>query len=551
MSLIGLSSQNGTINDFPRVVAKKPIAWLLLGNAVGLQLARDIRAASPLTQILLRTGGDWAYKDDAWNQAYLDHALAVAEPFQREGLCDSLTPPNEPVVQDAESAKILNDRQVWYAGELRKRGYATGAYNFSVGNPDYPLWPHLQDGIRACGGWLFLHQYDVGAAHPEIYADTSLRHRKVLPLLAPDVRAMLKIGFTECLIDLNTRGEIYGHGGGFGALPDNGHLIEDYCAHLDWWDAELAKDTYVKFATIFGYSMLEPWVDSLKFDVARVDTERAYFVNWLKGGAMSPIPPTLPPAGVPTAAQIVDAAWHSIGRDMNANGIDYNPDAAFVKTAIALAPDTAPVGKETDFFSGAWRLQCFDKFILACKIGDWGNIKPYNRLTGAPWTASQPPTTTPPTGATRLTVIPPQPLSDESTEMVNTGFIVVPYVPKAGEEFYGLIQCDNFKFGVGTEAVVTVRGPVGTLPGVPVTQAFDPERIKTPTQTTDGAGQRKVGMGHGDDFTPPAMPPDRIYCSLGDGIDGQKFATPKGDILVCGQVGGHTSWNMTFQKMIG
>lgn len=202
MSRIGVSSQSGIIQDASKLLAKGLIAWLLLGNALSLDFARKIRAESPQTTILLRTGNDWAYKDQSFNHNYRDIALRVAEPFQKEGLCDFLLPPNEPVITNDVEARQLNDAQVWLAGEYKAHGYRTGAYNFSVGNPDTSLWPYLIPGIRACDGWLFLHEYDLGATHSEYYVWTSLRHRSVFPLIPSDVN--LKIGITECLDDLGT-----------------------------------------------------------------------------------------------------------------------------------------------------------------------------------------------------------------------------------------------------------------------------------------------------------------------------------------------------------
>src|SRR5207244_4307741 len=122
-----------------------------------------------------------------------------------------------------------------------------------------------------------------GTARPNLYADTSLRHRKVRPLIAPDID--LKVAITECLIDLSTKIEVYGHGGGYRTLPDNGRLIQDYLDHLSWYDSELAKDPYVKFANIFGCGMEEPWV-SRGFDVLAVDTDADAFTNWLQAGVV-------------------------------------------------------------------------------------------------------------------------------------------------------------------------------------------------------------------------------------------------------------------------
>lgn len=307
MSLIGVQSQSGTIQQLNRVLEKKPLAYLLLGNAVNFGIARTIRDLSPSTLILLRAQADnWSLDAGVVDFAY--RSMTIADPYQAAGLCDFLLPPNEPIVWNDVDARRLNTQMVQCAELYKSSGYSTGAYNFSVGNPDYPLWPYLQDGIAASNGWLFLHQY--GAPNMQRDAENlSLRHRKVWPLLRPDVQAMLKIGVTECFIDLGIGRAPDGEptAGGYHALrnptEDNLWWIRNLTQQLDWYDAELAKDQYVEFVTGFGYAMEEPW-NGLGFDVAKEDPDREYFNNWMKVGG-TPIPkPDPEPEPAPFAFEV-------------------------------------------------------------------------------------------------------------------------------------------------------------------------------------------------------------------------------------------------------
>lgn len=545
MSKIGIQSQNGTINDFDRVAAKLPIAWMLLGNALGLKLARDIRARSKNTFLVLRTGGDWDYKSQAFIQGYLDDALRIAEPFQRAGLCDMLCPPNEPVVRNDVEAQQLNDQQVWYAGQLKAHGYRTGAYNFSVGNPDYPLWPWLQDGIRACDNWLLVHQYDVGAAHPEIFADTSLRHEKFIPLLAADVQANLKIGITECLDDLNTDGSIYGHGGGYRKLPDNGRLIQDYVEHLQWWEGEIAKEPRIKFATVFGYSMLEPWV-GLGFDVANIDGDRQAFIDWLSPGVVD-LSPTPPPNPEPEPDMTIEQervkhAWESVGRGMDATGIPYDPTFAFPQAAIKYRLG-APLGKEyryADQNGVPQAAQAFALGIVQCRENDFGNVLAYSLNDGKPLSATPTPEPPQPPVNKRLT----------TADVSQYGFRVEPYMPAPGEEFYGLVAIGNIQSGPQvstTSTMFAVNAVGGAVIGEKLVHAYDSANHKFEKHDSPSVG---IVLGPGS-YIGPAGPQDRFYVALNDGQPGV-WPTPKGDVLVAGMPNGqHWQATYTWQLMRG
>lgn len=293
MSKIGVQSQSGVIQDATRLASKHPIAWKLLGNALSLDFAKQLRAIYPNIVIVLRAQPDnWDLNNGVLD--YASRAMAVAHPFLNAGVCDFLEPPNEPIVYTTDDAKRLNDQMWRIAGVYKQNGYATLAYQFSVGNPSYPLWQYLNDGIVASNGWLGLHEY--GA--PNLYRDAdnlALRHRRVRPLLNAQAQGMLKVAITECGIDLGIGRPPDGEPtrGGYRALrnPTDDDLwwIRNYTQQLDWYDSQLAQDAYVKFTTLFGYAMNEPWT-GLGFNVADVDTDRAFYIAWQKAGD-APIPP--------------------------------------------------------------------------------------------------------------------------------------------------------------------------------------------------------------------------------------------------------------------
>lgn len=292
MSKIGQQFQSGIVQDLGRLLAKKPVALKLIGNAVNLGIARTIRAQSPDTLIILRAAMDnWSL--DAGVTDFCNRSMSTAAPFLAEGLCDFLEPPNEPVVQNDVDARRLNDQMVQCASIYKNSGFTPIAYSFSVGNPDYPLWQYLNDGILACDGWLGLHEY--GAPNMQRDAENlSLRHRKARTFMSSAVQGILKIGVTECFIDLGIGRPPDGEptSGGYRALrnPTDDDLwwIRNLTTQLDWWDAELAKDAYVRFTTGYGYAMEEPWV-GLGFDVANVDTDRAFYIAWQKSGDTPPV----------------------------------------------------------------------------------------------------------------------------------------------------------------------------------------------------------------------------------------------------------------------
>lgn len=324
VSKIGNQHQNGTIPDLPKLLDKHPIATKLLGNALNLGVAQTCRDRNPDGLIILRAdASNWDIDNPQFIKDFAANAMRLAEPFRNAGLCDFLESPNEPVVQDVTRAQKLNDQQVWLAQEYKKNGFQPTAYSFSVGNPDYPLWPYLNDGILACDGWLNLHEYGVMPLSYDA-ENLSLRHRMAKSLMSPAVQRILKVIISECFMDfgIGRPPDGYPTRGGYRMMPAQGdddlYWIRTLTQQLDWWDGELAQDDYVICATGFGYALNPPWdEENLKFDVAGVDTDRTYYINWQKSGkAVIPVPPIGGPMQVYQPYQfpkrLSDVGWQGI-----------------------------------------------------------------------------------------------------------------------------------------------------------------------------------------------------------------------------------------------
>jgi hypothetical protein len=523
MSKVSVQSQSGIIQDASKVLAKKPVAWLLLGNAASVDFAKKIRAESPSTLILLRAQPDnWAL-DRTWTQDFITRSLRFAQPFQQARAIDFLLPPNEPVVSNVPEAQSLNSLMVEAAQDYAANGYKTGAYTFSVGNPPYPLWQYLQDGINASDGWLFLHEYGAPTLQSGA-ADLSLRHRNVrgyLPLV-PN----LKIGITECGIDLG----IIGKGGGYRALPDDGHLVEDYLSQLTWWDSELAKDDYVKFATLFGYAMEHPWET---FDVAAVDTDRSAFISWLQSGTPIGVPP------MSTPLERKNAAWHSID-------VPYNPDAAYFKIAqqLALGRPVAPEYSYTGVDGVAYSGQGYDKAFLESPKSDVLSAKAYDWLSGELYTPTAPPNPIPPVTIKRLATadLPPE-----------FGIKVISYAPKPGEKFFGLVGASPLLSGpsVGTQSTMLAVNEQGSpVIGYILSHAWDEANHHSESFPSPQVG---IILGTGSYYTPPRIGPDHFYISKGDGVNGVQWPTkyPSDEVISGMPLGQHFTASYTWQLMVG
>lgn len=555
MSKLGVSSQSGIIQDASKVLAKHPIAWKLFGNAFSLDFARKIRAESPSTLIILRAQPDnWAL-DAAFTNSYIDRATRAAEPFQSIVPQDKLLlePPNEPIIQNIDNAKLLNELQVTVAHAYYARGFTPLGYQFPVGNPDYSLWQYLEDGLLACDGWIGLHEY--GAPTLQSHAeDLSLRHRKVYAnYLSPAAKAKLKVVITECALDfgiLTTRTlpDGFPTAGGYRAMPqvndDEDYWIKSLTSQLNWWDAALAQDPYVIATTIFGYAMEHPWET---FDVSAIDTDRIYWIDQYQGG-IAVIPPYVPP--VSTSPSPSPSAQPEPDVITPAQTIATLP--FLVKRAIQL--DLGPsIYGEYDAYGddGTYHAWIWQRGGVIVKDGDYGSLENahlFNPQTGEPMSEPLPwpdggETPTPPNPIKRLTTadLPPE-----------YGIVVNSYSPKPGEKFFGLVGAGNFKSGsgVGTQTLLMAVNEQGSpVIGYFLTHAWDTEFLKSETFPSPTVG---IILSTGSYYTPPALGPDRFYVSKGPSPSGA-WPTPfPSDVVIGGMPGGqHFEAQFTWQLMTG
>lgn len=505
-----LQNQSGIIPNFPQMLSKHPGSFKILGNGLSLGAARQAKDAGCF--IVIRTGGNWAVDDDSFIQRYADEASRLAGPFLQAGLCDLVEPPNEPVVQTVELAKLLNDRQIEYARIMKARGFTVGAYNFSVGNPDYPLWPYLWDGIRASDYWLLLHQYDA----PRMDSDPvnrSLRHRTIRPLMPADIRENIRIGVTETGIDFGCIGQNLGGYQNMPQPPNDKRIIDEFLDQMTWYEMELAKDPEVLFLHLFGYGMLEPWV-RLGFDIASIEEDWRAFGQWLQGGLVV-VPPihTVPPPNPhpeepmePTAAQTVASVPFLIKASEQTK---YGP-GGLGQPVYGEYPATGAGGEE-------WTCWIFLRGGLKVKVGnyaDFSGVVLFNPTTGEhmaeplPW---------PTAGSGEPPVIPPVPNPDPGTmlpykfpnALTMIGAVGEEGQPTAGQPFYRLTGA-AVRQGVSAFMVVTVIGLNGTpVIGAKVVNLF-PDGNGEVLQT-DGSGTARFQFGASSAFTQPGTGPFTVF----------------------------------------
>ncbi len=154
---------------------------------------------------------------------------------------------------------------------LAANGLKACIANFSVGNPDLPLWPHFYPAFEAAqahGGILGLHEY--GTPMQQHFDEQSgegwftARYRKLYrQYLIPDGK-VIPLAITETGVDV---------------VPPVGwknHYIEaEYLEQLKWYDSVLLEDDYVLGATIFALEIPGWW----SFDIAPIVDELVDYVN--------------------------------------------------------------------------------------------------------------------------------------------------------------------------------------------------------------------------------------------------------------------------------
>jgi hypothetical protein len=130
---------------------------------------------------------------------------------------------------------------------LHADGFAVLVGHFSVGNPRdiSGAWPHFHEALRIADG-LSLHEYSAPTMQDGA-GFLCLRYRNVYAQLPVDLRKSLFI--TECGIDT---GVVPAPGPNHGWRSQAGTTAASYANQLRWYAQEIAKDSYVKGATIFA-----------------------------------------------------------------------------------------------------------------------------------------------------------------------------------------------------------------------------------------------------------------------------------------------------------
>ena len=490
MSKIGLQSESGTIQQFEKIIAKRLKLYKLLGNGLNLGTAKRLKAVSPETFLIIRAAdalGDWDIDDPSYIQRYASLAMTIAQPFLDAGCCDLLEPPNEPVAdKNADKAKRLCDQMVWFAKTVQARGFTTGAYNFSVGNPDYSLIPILAPGIDACDGRLLLHEY--GAPFLDTEApDHALRHRKIFALLPPATRAILKVYITETGIDFGLHpGDAWPKEGGYRKWPqltdDDAQWIDRLLSNdhgLGWYDNELAKDPYVEGASLFGYAMSPKWA-GLGFDPQVYQSDADKLINWLSAGTPSTPPVNPPIGGLMPSDQ--DQAWSLLG-------VPRNPKAAIYAAALAIYPDAVPMSPES-YYTNDKNVpsvcQCFNFGYGICPQSNFNAVTFFRYLDGAKWQPNTPavPPTIPPGAVTRITDLPLYAKQWAIRQQL--------YVPAAGKDFYGLIAVSQPVIDVNARLIMMVLDKNGQA--VPDAAVYHIYSGNYECFVTNGPGGNPLGM---------------------------------------------------------
>jgi hypothetical protein len=232
--------------------------------------AREVKQISPETKIIGRAflaqqpmDGDPVQRARGWWDRTKSLVLQYPEIDFWEGY-------NEPVIQTHELMR-------WYAAFEKERvrilaenGRKACIANFSVGNPDIPLWPSFYEAIDAAiakGGILGLHEYgtpmqqlfDEGAGEGWLTG----RYRKVYRQFLIPANKVIPLAITETGVDI------------VAPVGWKNHFTEEqYLAQLKWYDGLLREDDYVLGATIFALEIPGWW----SFDIAPIVDELSLYV---------------------------------------------------------------------------------------------------------------------------------------------------------------------------------------------------------------------------------------------------------------------------------
>ena len=337
------------------IAEAKPRVVKILDSFSG---AREIKAVSPQTTVIGRAflarqpmDGDPIQRANEWWNLNANLILQNPDVDYWEGY-------NEPVIQTNELmdwyAQFEAERVRILAGQGKKAVIA----NFSVGNPDLPLWPAFYPAIDAAlthGGILGLHEYGTpmqqhfdfntgegwfAGRYRKLYRQFLIPEGKVIPLV-----------ITECGVDV---------------VPPVGwknHFTEaEYLDQLKWYDSVLLEDDYVLGATIFALE-IPGWGN---FDIAPIMDELTAYVA--SGTTPPPVPgqpdvivestSVVPPTPAPGDSVTFTAVVRNVGGASTPSGVPlgvaYFIDGTYTSYGITSSPLAAGASVMLTTQGGPW-----------------------------------------------------------------------------------------------------------------------------------------------------------------------------------------------------
>lgn len=208
---------------------------------------------------------------------------------------------NEPVITSADAMKRYSDYTVHLLEEMSAEGFTAAVGHFSVGTPEFDLWPHFLPALRAAKRYnsvLCVHEYDwPSLTDPARWPWWLMRHRLVHDGSAETIE---KWGWPGLPADLKDLPWIISEGG-----VDNGVTYPQapfrgwrtvmsaaqYQVQLDIYNDELVRDPYILGACLWDFgsgewATAEHWPEVSSFIADHATPEYRYFDNGNNGDAL-------------------------------------------------------------------------------------------------------------------------------------------------------------------------------------------------------------------------------------------------------------------------
>lgn len=248
----------------------------------------DIKRISPSTLVVARYTPLPLPNLASWNpldaaRRFVDLLLPIATEPRRLAAIDAWEAYNEPAPGNAEQMAALATFEAERTRLLAAAGVRSCVGNFSTGQPPLELWPAFTPALQAVqeqGGYLGLHEYSApylwfasGPHQLQAGGDEgdegwlTLRYRKVYRRYLQPAGLQVPLLITETGVDGQVRDRPGPDGRGWqdfasfwraeGAMSTTAEGF--YMEQLAWYDAELAKDGYVKGTAIYALAGPAGW----------------------------------------------------------------------------------------------------------------------------------------------------------------------------------------------------------------------------------------------------------------------------------------------------